>query len=245
MLLKVEQVSFALGRVSKKGGSLGAYELLRNLSFEVNKGARVAIVGASGAGKTTLLRLLNRLAEPSQGWIEFEGKRFQEIPVLKLRQQIVFVAQEPKLFGMTVREALSYPLQLRNIKNLDRQVNECVERMSIPRDWLDRTEQELSTGEKQWIAIARGLICQPVVLLLDEPIANLDTSRSELLLSILAQVNCTTLAVTHQFEWAERFSHRVLQLERGQLVTDSSSVDWQGVKHAIEQIETEDAEEWD
>lgn len=246
MLLRVEEVSCAAGRVSKKGTAVGTYELLRNVSFGVNKGDRVAIVGASGSGKTTLLRLLNRLIEPSAGSIEFEGKRYQDIPVLQLRQSILFVAQEPKLFGMTVKEALSYPLRLRNLKDVDQRVNEATERMNIPQDWLDRTELELSTGERQWLAIARGLICQPAVLLLDEPIANLDANRSELLLKVLAQVDSTVLAVAHQFEWASRFSDRVLQLQRGQLIRDEKRdrIDWQTVKTAIEQTEAEEAEEW-
>jgi D-methionine transport system ATP-binding protein len=245
MQLQLDQVSFSHFKLSKKGNTLEDYALLRNIAFGVRQGERVAIVGASGSGKTTLLRLLNRLAEPTQGSIQFEGKRFQEIPVAKLRQQILFVAQEPKLFGMTVREALSYPLNLRNLKDVDRRVDECSERMKIARDWYDRTEQELSTGERQWIAIARGLICQPAILLLDEPTANLDANRSELLLRILGQVNCTVLAVTHQLDWAEQLSQRVLQLERGQLVTDTDQADWQAIRTAIAQIEIEEAEEWD
>lgn len=247
MQLQVEQVSFAPGRASKTGMSIGAFERLRNVSFGVNKGDRIALVGASGSGKTSLLRLLNRLAEPSHGWIEFEGQRLPAIPVLQLRQRILLVAQEPKLFGMTVRAALSYPLNLRNLKDIDQRINAYVERMKIPREWLDRTESELSTGERQWIAIARGLICQPEVLLLDEPIANLDANRSEQLLSILAQIDCTVFAVTHQFEWAERFSNRVLQLQHGQLVRDEKHdrVDWQDVRKVITQIEAEEAEDWD
>ncbi|MBW4443210.1 MAG: ATP-binding cassette domain-containing protein [Plectolyngbya sp. WJT66-NPBG17] len=245
MLIRLEQVSLAAGRVTKKGTPITGFEVLRNISFEVNKGDRIAIVGASGSGKTTLLKLLNRLAEPSAGSIEFEGKRYQDIPVLQLRQQVLYVAQEPKLFGMTVREALSYPLKLRNLKDFDQRVNDGIERMNIPRDWLGRSELELSTGERQWIAIARALICQPAVLLFDEPIANLDANRSEALLKILAQVDSTVLAVTHQFEWAERFGERVLQLQQGQLIRDDHRVNWEDMKRSISQVEAEEAAEWD
>jgi D-methionine transport system ATP-binding protein len=202
-------------------------------------------VGASGSGKTTLLKLLNRLIEPSAGAIEFEGKRYQDIPVLQLRHSILFVAQEPKLFGMTIRDALSYPLKLRNLKEIEQRIDEVVERMNIPREWLDRSEFELSTGERQWIAIARAILCQPAVLLLDEPIANLDANRSEALLRILAQIDSTVLVVTHQFEWAKRFAERVLQLQRGQLIRDEIQVDWNAVKQSIAQIEQEEAAEWD
>lgn len=245
MLIRVDQISFAAGRVTQKGTPIAGYEVLRNVSFAVEKGDRLAIVGASGSGKTTLLKLLNRLIEPSAGSIEFEGKRYQDIPVLQLRHSILFVAQEPKLFGMTVREALGYPLKLRNLKELEHRIDEVVERMNIPREWLDRSEFELSTGERQWIAIARAILCQPAVLLLDEPIANLDANRSETLLRILAQIDSTVLVVTHQFEWAERFGERVLQLQRGRLIRDDHRVDWQKVKRSISQVEAEEAAEWD
>lgn len=245
MLIRVDQVSFAAGRVTKKGTPIPGYEVLRNVSFEVNQGDRIVIVGASGSGKTTLLKLLNRLLEPSAGTIQFEGKFYSEIPVLQLRQQILFVAQEPKLFGTLIREALSYPLKLRTCKEIDQRIDEILEQMNIPREWLERTEFELSTGERQWIAIARALICQPTVLLLDEPIANLDVDRSEILLRILAQINSTVLVVTHQFEWAERFAGRVLQLQQGQLIRNEMSVEWNRVKHTIAQIERDEAAEWD
>ncbi|MBE9012288.1 ATP-binding cassette domain-containing protein [Pseudanabaenaceae cyanobacterium LEGE 13415] len=244
MLIRFNQVSFTTGRVTRKGTSIAGYEVLRNVSFEVQKGDRIAIVGASGSGKTTLLKLFNRLLEPSAGTIQFEDKPYSEIPVLQLRQQILFVAQEPKLLGMTVREALSYPLKLRNWKDTDQRINDVIERMNIPREWLDRSELELSTGERQWIAIARSLLCQPAVLLLDEPIANLDANRSGTLLSILAQIDSTVLVVTHQFEWAEQFAARVLQLQQGQLIRNEMYVDWNIVKNTIAQIEREEAEEW-
>lgn len=245
MLLQLEQVHYTTGRLTKKGTPIAGYEVLRNVSFEVNQGDRIAIVGASGSGKTTVLKLLNRLIEPSAGLIEFEGQPYSKIPVLQLRQQILFVAQEPKLFGATTREALSYPLKLRNLKNIDPRINQVVERMNIPREWLDRSELELSTGERQWIAIARAILCQPTVLLFDEPIANLDVNRSELLLRILAQIESTVLVVTHQFEWAERFANRVLQLQQGQLIRDELQVEWDTVKTSIAQIEREESAEWD
>ncbi|BAU13516.1 ABC transporter related [Leptolyngbya sp. NIES-3755] len=245
MLIRLNQVSFTTGRITKKGTPITGYEVLRNLSFEVKKGDRIAIVGASGSGKTTLLKLLNRLLEPSAGTIQFGGKPYSEIPVLELRQQILFVAQEPKLFGMTVREALSYPLKLRKWKDSEQRMNDIIERMNIPREWLDRSELELSTGERQWIAIARSLICQPAVLLLDEPIANLDANRSEILLRILAQIDSTVLVATHQFEWVEQFAERVLQLQQGQLIQNEMCVDWNILKQSIIQIEQEEAEEWD
>lgn len=253
--IRLEQVSFASRGVasSKKPGSrspIGANYLLRNLSFDVFLGDRVAIVGASGSGKTTLLRLLNRLSEPIQGSLYLEGQDFRQIPVLQLRQQIVLVQQESKLLGMTVREALLYPLRLRGvpIKTAEQQISEWVDRLHLPGDWLDRSELQLSVGQRQLVAIARALVTQPKVLLLDEPTSALDAGRSDHVLNVLKQLSETTmLMANHQLESAQLFSDRVLHLHRGELVQDelSDRLDWQALRATIVQSEAEESAEWE
>lgn len=248
MQIQLDQVSFALGRspVQPKKVLPRIHYFLRDLSFTVAKGERVAIVGASGSGKTTLLRLLNRLSDPSQGKIYLDGRSITEIPVIQLRQQVLYVASEPKLLGMTVREALSYPLRLRSDRDLEVKVREGCDRYKIPQDWLDRTEVQLSAGERQWVSIVRALLCKSPVLLLDEPTATLDAGRSDQLLPILAsRREQTILVATHDFAWAEQFAARVLQLQQGALVQDSDRVDWKELREAIAQFEAEAAAEWD
>ena len=241
--IRVEQVSLAAGRGNSARKSPVAYYLLRDLSFEVAKGEIVTIAGASGSGKTSLLKLLNRLNEPTQGKIFFEERSLQDIPVIQLRQQILYVAPEPKLFGMTVQEALKYPLTLRGIRDTEARVNEWRDRFRIPREWLDRTELQLSTGERQWVAIARAFLCQSPVLLLDEPVSNLDVGRCDRLLEIVRQTEQTILVATHQLEWAEQLQGRVLHLHHGALVQERLS--WQELKGAIARVEAEEAAEWD
>ncbi len=250
--LRVEQISFAAGKfASAKSGTIprSAY-LLKNISFEVSQGDRIALLGASGAGKTTLLRLLSRLNDPIQGAIYLNGQSIQSIPVMELRRQILYVPQEPKLFGMTVREALMYPLKLRNMAQpeAEQRVTEWRDRIQIPRDWLDRTELQLSLGERQQVAIARALICQAPILLLDEPTAALDAGHRDRLLEVFAGLSgLTILMATHQLELAAQFSQRVLYLERGNLAEDQriDRVNWQSLGDAIAKIAAEDAQEWD
>jgi D-methionine transport system ATP-binding protein len=101
-VLRLELVSLA--------ASVGSQYLLKDISFEVFSGDRITIIGPSGAGKTSLLRLLNRLSQPTSGKIYLENQEYGQIPVIQLRRQVMLVAQEAKLLGMTVRDALAYPL---------------------------------------------------------------------------------------------------------------------------------------
>jgi len=100
-----------LAQVSLKT-AISSELLLDRISFQVQLGDFLGIVGPSGAGKTTLLRLLNRLIDPTSGQIYFRSQPLQKIPVITLRRNVVLVPQEPKLLGMTVENALAYPLQL-------------------------------------------------------------------------------------------------------------------------------------
>lgn len=246
--LRLEQVSFAAGAVRSGKKSLPpVHYLLHNVSFEIQPSEIVAIVGASGSGKTTLLRLINRLIDPIEGAIYFENQSIRDRAVVELRQQILFVAQEPKLFGMTGREALRYPLQLRNFSDIDARIDAGIDQFHIGHELLDRTELQLSTGERQWIAIARALICRSPILLLDEPTANLDAGRSDRLRAILAQTQQTVLVATHDLDWAQQICDRVLHLQRGVLIQNEprDQVDWQELRAAIVQAEAEEQAEWD
>ncbi|PSB24518.1 cobalt ABC transporter [Stenomitos frigidus ULC18] len=227
--------------------------LLRELSFEVFRGDRIALVGASGAGKTSLLRLLNRLSEPTGGVIYLDNQPLPQIPAVALRQQVALVLQESKLLGMTVQQALAYPLTLRHLdkRAIQDRIQKWSDRLHLPSDWLERTELQLSVGQRQWVAIVRALVAEPKVLLLDEPTASLDMGRSDLLLKVLsdvAQVDGTTVIMAnHQLELAEQWCDRVLHLEQGQLRQDltAQQLDWQALKQTLVAAETQQSEEWD
>lgn len=242
--LWLEQVSLT--------GTVGSQYLLENISFDVLQGDRIAIVGPSGAGKTSLLRLLNRLTDVSGGNIYLEGQEIRQIPVLQLRQQVTLVPQESKLLGMTVREALSYPLKLRNLppSTIQQRLNTWMELTHLPSEWLDRTEAQLSVGQRQLVAIARALMIQPKILLLDEPTSALDAGRGSHLLKILSNLTdtaqITILMVNHQLELAQQFCSRVLFLQRGHLIHDlpHHQAQWDALKDQLIQAEAQEADEW-
>ncbi len=242
--LRLEQVDLSV--------SVGSHYLLKDISLEVFKGDRIAIVGPSGAGKTSLLRLLNRLSEPTAGSIYLENQEYQQIPVLQLRQQVTLVLQESKLLGMTVREALAYPLVLRGLPQpqIQQRLSHWTEQLQIPEDWLGRTEMQLSVGQRQLVAIARALVIQPKILILDEPTSALDAGRSSQLIQVLAQMalsrQTTILMANHQLELAQLFCTRVVHLQGGQLVQDAPNLalDWAKLRETFSQAEAQTAEEW-
>ena len=232
--------------------SVGSAYLLQDVSFSVDRGDKVAIIGATGSGKTTLLRLLNRLSSPTTGTIYLEEKPLSHIPVIQLRQQIVLVPQEPKLLGMSVQETLAYPLTLQKLppKEISQRVETWRNALRIPQEWLERNELQLSLGQRQLIAIARGLIMQPKILLLDEPTSALDVGIANHLLTILDQLtedgHTTIIMVNHQLELIQNFARRILYLDTGRvqedLAADRSA--WQRLQAKLLQKEAQEAEEW-
>jgi D-methionine transport system ATP-binding protein len=226
--------------------------LLTDISLNLAAGEWIALTGLTGAGKSTLFRLLNRLSEPTTGEMFLDGVNARTIPSIDLRRRVMLVAQEPKLLGMKVREALAYPLKLQSLDSTEitQRVANVVELLQIPSDWFDRTESQLSTGQKQLVSIARGLVTRPQILLLDEPNANLDFATADRVLAALSQFsrssNMGTIFTCHQLALAVKFSDRVLYLQDGKLSFDrpSISVDWQTLQHQFQELEARTNDEW-
>ena len=242
-LMQLQQVSLA--------ASVGSSYLLQNISCSVFRGDRVGIIGPSGAGKTSLLRLLNRLSEPTQGSIELNGQQLSQIPAVSLRSQIVLVPQEPKLLGMGVKEALTYPLLLQKLPKSEivTRLDTWITRLNIPEAWLERHELQLSLGQRQLVAIARALMMHPKILLLDEPTSALDAGQASHLLQLLIELadsQKTVLMANHQLDQIQQFATRILYLENGQLVKDASApeLDWLNLRQKIIQVEEQAAQEW-
>jgi D-methionine transport system ATP-binding protein len=246
--LRLKQVSL----VSAMRGGIPSTAILTDVSFEVFQGDGLGIIGPSGAGKTSVLRLLNRLSEPTSGSIYLDNQDYREIPVLHLRRQVMLVPQEPKLLGMTVQQALTYPLSLQQLpqRQIQERLDASREQLHIPADWLARTELQLSVGQRQLVAIARALVMQPKILLLDEPTSALDAGIASHVLGVLAdlavQHKMAILMVNHQLDMAQLFCTRVLYLQGGQLIQDASvdQIDWKQLRERLVHAEAQASQDW-
>jgi D-methionine transport system ATP-binding protein len=228
---------------------LPTQRLLNQVSWQIKPGC-TCILGPSGAGKTTLLRCLNGLVQPVEGRVLFDGKALAPDQLPRLRQQVVLVMQEPKLLGMTVQEALAYPLKLRGMDEgaIQVRLKEWGDRLEIPAYWGSYTEAMLSAGQRQWISLARGLLCQPKVLLLDEPTSALDLQHQQLLVKVLqgfCQGGGTLVIASHQVEWVQRLCDRGLILSSGQIYqTLNPPIAWDEVKDYLQKANQAQVQEW-
>lgn len=192
--------------------------------LEIYQGEILALVGPSGAGKSTLLRLLNFLERPEQGLLSFEQSSLNgNYPPLEQRRKVTTVFQTPVLLNRSVAANVAYGLKVRqqDKKLMDRAVTEALERVGLSK-LAQQSARTLSGGEAQRVALARALVIQPIVLLLDEPTANLDPYNVKLIEEIVAEENrargTTIVLVTHNIFQAKRLAHRTGLLLEGRLI---------------------------
>jgi putative ABC transport system ATP-binding protein len=186
-------------------------------------GAITCLLGASGAGKSTLLRLCNRLEVPTSGEVRFRGRPLAELDPLQLRRTVGMVFQRPTLFAGTVRDNL---LVAEPAADQDALVD-ALRRARLPPTFLDRDGDSLSGGEAQRACLARTLITEPEVLLMDEPTSSLDPTATKALEELgraLADAGMPVLWVTHDLQQADRIADRRIVLVRGR-VADEHQVD--------------------
>lgn len=192
---------------------LGA--ILREVSVEIPEPGITVVLGPSGAGKSTLLRLCNRLEAPSQGTVSFRDADVSEMNPIELRRRVGMVFQRPALFGGTVRDNLAVAAP----DAPDEAVTRALQRAGLAPAFLDRRADELSGGEAQRMCLARTLVTEPEVLLMDEPTTGLDTGpRVALERSVrhLADEHRVPVVwVTHLLDQMERLADHVLVLVGG------------------------------
>ncbi|HVK90398.1 MAG TPA: ABC transporter ATP-binding protein [Mycoplana sp.] len=204
--------------VIKKFGHFLAVE---RIDFEIRKGEFLAIMGSSGCGKTTTLRMLAGLEAPTEGEIRLGGKRINDLPTWQRDTPMVW--QSLALFPfLTVRENVEFSLRMRKIEKAERQrrVDEWLERMQIT-EFADRNVAHLSGGQRQRVALARSLVTEPEILLLDEPLSALDAHlkvRMQTVLSNLQrELGITFVYVTHSQSEAFSMADRVVIMSRGRI----------------------------
>ncbi|MDO5754979.1 MAG: ABC transporter ATP-binding protein [Tissierellia bacterium] len=198
-------------------------EALRDITFSVDEGEYVAIMGESGSGKTTLLNILSLLDEPTSGSIELNGKDVVGLSegekALFRRNQLGYIFQDFNLLNtFTIKDNILLPLVLANEKYsaMEKALQPVVEHLGI-KDLLEKYPYEVSGGEKQRAAVARALITQPLMILADEPTGALDSRTTDELLEYFEKINQngqTILMVTHSIK-AASFAKRVLFIKDG------------------------------
>ena len=189
-------------------------------ALDIEPGEILAVVGPSGAGKSTLLRLLNFLEAPSAGALAFDGRSVGPEPPLEVLRQVTTVFQQPLMLHGTVRDNVAFGLRLRG-RASTALVDAALDRVGLT-GLAGHSARKLSGGEAQRTALARALVLQPRVLLLDEPTANLDPYNVGLIETIVREHNhahaTTVVVVTHNVFQARRLAHRAAFLLAGRLI---------------------------
>jgi cell division transport system ATP-binding protein len=201
---------------------------LRDVSFVIDKGDFVFIVGASGSGKSTLIRLLLKELEPTNGKIVVGGRdltRLKRSKVPMLRRNVGCVFQDFKLLpNRTAAENVAYALKVQgeNSTNIRRKVPEVLNMVGLTHK-MSSLPDELSGGEQQRVSIARAFVNHPPLLICDEPTGNLDPDTSVGIMQLLYRINrsgTTILMATHDREMVDKMRKRVIALEGGKLLRD-------------------------
>jgi len=205
------------------------FTALTDVSLEVGKGAFMSFVGPSGSGKTTLLNLIGGLDRPTSGSVLFQGANLENMGREQLaayrRENIGFIFQTYNLLPVySVYENVLFPLILNGLK--ESQVRERVESMVVKvglKDQINKKPAQLSGGQCQRVAIARALVKDPLLILADEPTANLDSENSYQVLELMRELNqeykAAVIFSTHD-EKVTRYIRREVRLEDGKVSWD-------------------------
>ena len=205
--------------------SFGAQKVLDGLSFEVETGRTLAVMGGSGTGKSVVLRHIVGLLRPDSGRVEVEGR---DVPSLRpaelaqMRKRMGFLFQEGALINwLSVGENVALPLR-ENTRLSDREIREKareqLERVHIPDAW-DKMPSQISGGMKKRVGLARALVTEPHIILYDEPNAGLDpeisASINHLILELKEKLHVTSIVVEHRVGCIKTVADEVLFLEKG------------------------------
>jgi spermidine/putrescine transport system ATP-binding protein len=199
----------------------GNFIAVQKMDFEIRKGEFLAIMGSSGCGKTTTLRMLAGLEAPSEGVIRLSGKPINDLPTWSRDTPMVW--QSLALFPfLNVRENVEFALKMRGMGKADRRrrAEQWLDRMQIT-EFADRNIAQLSGGQRQRVALARSLVVEPEILLLDEPLSALDAAlkvrMQSVLKSLQRETGITFVYVTHSQSEAFSMADRVVIMSRGKI----------------------------
>lgn len=216
-------------KVKHLSKNFGKVKAVDDISFEVKEHENLILLGTSGCGKTTTLKMINRLIEPSGGEIFIDGKNiFEQSPEI-LRRGIGYVLQNNGLFPhYTVAENIAVVPQLLkwDKKRTEKRVDELLEKLHLTKDYLHVYPNELSGGQQQRIGLARALVADPALLLMDEPFGALDNvTRSKIHAEFKALDELkrkTIIMVTHDVQEAFELGDHICLMDRGKIIQDGT-----------------------
>jgi putative ABC transport system ATP-binding protein len=220
-ILKVENLTKVYGKDNNKVVALD------NVSFTVEKGEFIAIVGASGSGKSTLLHLIGGVDTPTSGKVFIDGQDIYKLNSDKLaifrRREVGLIYQFYNLIPiLTVEENITLPLELDNRKVDKFELNEIIKLLGLEKR-RNHLPNELSGGQQQRTSIGRAIITKPAIILADEPTGNLDSKASEEVVTLLQKMNKdykqTIIMITHNLEIAS-YADRIITIEDGKIVKE-------------------------
>lgn len=214
------------------GRRVGAVTAVNAVSFQVNRGEVIGIVGESGCGKSTLARLLLRLIDPTSGVVEFEGRNIAALShteLRRLRQRMQMVFQDPNSSlnpRHTVMESMEEPFRFHHspldFAGRKKRIRHLLDSVSLPAECVLAYPHQLSGGQKQRVNIARALLLEPELLVLDEPTASLDVSVQaqilELLQKLRDRLGLTYVFISHDLALVNYFCDRIIVMYLGTIV---------------------------
>lgn len=209
--------------------------MLEDVSFDIGRGEVLAVVGPNGSGKSTLLKIVARILKPERGTIKLAGRDLTGFARRELARLIGYVAQQsPIRFPLTSAEYVlqgrfSHGSLLGFESDEDLREAKAAMEMTETLDFSSRRIDELSGGERQRVMLARALASGPSLLVLDEPVANLDISQQVKMLDLVRRLTesgrISAIVVTHEVNLAAQFSQRVLMLKSGRLLACGITAD--------------------
>ncbi|MGN0453290.1 MAG: energy-coupling factor transporter ATPase [Ruminococcus sp.] len=221
VILKADNLSFVYGK-----GTPFEKQAVKSVSFEINRGEAIGVIGHTGSGKSTLMQMLNGLIAPTEGTVYLEDNDIfankKNLREVRFKVGLVFQYPENQLFEETVRKDISFGPKNMGLSQseIDERVISAAAFAGLREELLDRSPFDLSGGEKRRAAIAGVFAMNPQVLILDEPTAGLDPMGREVLLSQIEsyhkQSGNTVLLVSHNMEDIAKIADRVLVMHKGE-----------------------------
>ena len=217
--------------LSKVRKSFGDQEVLRSISFSLEAGESVAIIGRSGTGKSVLIKHLVGLLSPDEGAVRVEGQDLvgmSERQMLSVRQKFGMLFQGAALFdSMNVHENIAFPLRRSGVTDgaeINRRVESVLGLVELP-GVGGKMPSELSGGMQKRVGLARAIVHRPQIILYDEPTTGLDPvvadSIDQLMMRVRDQYSVTSIVITHDMRCARRMGQRIIYLREGQVYLDA------------------------